>query len=96
MALKLRVSRASSSVPSTGMGCRSPVAAMRSVPAVSRSTGRRPVRATATPASAASSTPMAPTMGSVTAEPVSTCWVGSSRCAMTSAWPCPAGTATTR
>ena len=62
MALKLRVRRASSSVPSTGIGCRSPVVATRSVAAVRRSTGRRPVRATATPASAASTTPMAPTM----------------------------------
>ena len=53
-------------------------------------------RATATPASAASSTPMAPTRGSVTARPVSTCWVGSRRWAMTSAWSSPAGTATTR
>ncbi len=85
MALKLPVRRASSSVPSTGMGCRSPVAAMRSVAAVSRSTGRSPARATAAPASAAINTPMPPTTGRVTASLVNTSCVGSRRWAMTNA-----------
>ena len=65
MSLKLWVSRASSSEPSTGIGRRSPVAATRSVGRRSAARpGRSPARATATPASAASTTPIPPTIGS--------------------------------
>ena len=69
MSLKLAVSRASSSEPSTGMGRSSPVAATRSVASVSCCTGRRPVRATAAPASAASATPDAADRRQRDAEP---------------------------
>ena len=96
ISLKLCVSRASSSDPSTGIGRSSPVAATRSAAAVSRSTGRNPARATATPASAATSTPIPPTIGNAMPSLASTCRVGSSRCAITSACPGPAWTATTR
>ena len=90
------MSRASSSEPSTGIGRSSPVAATRSVASVSCCTGRRPVRATADPASAASATPTPPIAGSATPSRVSTARVASSRCPITSARPCPASTATTR
>ena len=55
IALKLLVRRAISSPPVTGIGRRSPVRATRSVAEISRSTGRSPARAIATPVSAASS-----------------------------------------
>ena len=91
MSLKLAVSRASSSEPSTGIGRSSPVAATRSVASVSCCTGRRPVRATATPASAAIATPTPPIVGRATRAGSALAGVASSRCADHERAPLPGG-----
>ena len=60
IALKARASRAISSLPSTSIGSSFSVRAISSAASVSRRTGRRPLRATPQPASAAAITPAAP------------------------------------
>ncbi len=67
--LKACVRRASSSLPSTGIGRRSSVRATRSAASVSRATGLKPARATMPPANAAIATPIPPTMSSTVPKP---------------------------
>ena len=64
IALKAVASRAISSLPSTSIGSSCSVRAMSSAASVSRRTGRRPLRATAHPASAAVTTPNSPKISS--------------------------------
>ena len=96
IALKATASRATSSVPSTGMGSSRSVRAMSSTAVVSRRTGRSPLRATAQPASPAEIIPARP-KSSITRPRRSSIWsVGSSDWARISASPLCACTETTR
>ncbi len=74
--LNASVRRASSSLPTTGMGRRSSVRATRSAASVSRATGRRPVRVTMPPATAATASPIPPTIINTQRSLVMTAWVG--------------------
>ena len=85
--LKARASRAISSLPSTSIGSSFSVRAMSSAAWVSRRTGRRPLRATPQPASAAVTTPATPKI-SITRPSVSrVASFGASDWATTSATP---------
>ncbi|CKN38704.1 Uncharacterised protein [Mycobacterium tuberculosis] len=62
--LNASVSLANSSLPKTGMGRRSSVRATRSAASVRRPTGLSPARVTIPPATAATATPIPPTINS--------------------------------
>ncbi|ODR15577.1 hypothetical protein BHQ19_33855 [Mycolicibacterium porcinum] len=74
--LNASVSRASSSLPTTGIGLRSSVRATRSAASVSLPTGLSPALATAPPAMAATATPTPPTMSNTVPSRLSTWTVG--------------------
>ena len=81
MLLKLVARRASSSVPWTSIGRRSPVRATYSVASVSRSTGRRPARPTVMPALPATAMPAMPTRIETRLSRPRVCWVSAIDCA---------------
>ena len=94
--LNASVSRASSSLPNTGMGRRSSVRATRSAASVSRPTGRSPVRVTMPPATAATATPIPPTASSTQRSFVITASVGARLLEISSVLPLGRWTASTR
>ena len=87
IALNARASRAISSLPSTSIGSSFSVRAMSSAASVSRRTGRRPLRATPQPASAAAITPAIPKIAITAPSRSSVDSLASSDWATTSAMP---------